>query len=616
MGGIHRKSLAVLLAVVVLAVGLCVIPDFSVSASPDEGGRVPYTFHFETLHTASAYGSIISVLRDMELALDQPIEAVGWLATDEGVSAYQYLWLPMGGSTAEWITVENASIQPRDDLAAAGVGYVSGHATAGFKFSIAPPDGTPEGYYDVYIRALDGMGTPCDLAAILNLRYGEPDPVSDEGQTISIPRIEREGGASLFGGAYIEDGAICLPPDGGIRLGELNLAAFETVKITYTTPEPENVEGERIPILGLKSAGQYSYGKGEEAYNTTHSLAYAPLQEGAGELSMDLSACGHDGEVWLTGHLGGEIRITEIRFVAVGYSGDRVAARINFSKELVSAYFSGYNHTAAKGITDPTMGEVLRLEVQDATGDPFVYFRAGDLLRAHDIALDADEYKYMVFLYRADPANNHDRMNLYLCAGRITAATEECNQGVSLKKDGKWHYLLVDLTQRANWEGIINGWRFDYISAESDPGDGVEFASVQFFRTAEAAQRAASADPAAREPYFAGDPIVIRDMSEEESTSDRDFILNPEDTYEVTEPESDPVTEPETPPQSQTTAPLPDTQAPDSDAIDSIGSEPSTPGRGCASVLTSLTPILLSSAALPLLARRKYLIAKGESHEA
>ena len=235
-----RTICALLLAVCLAVAGLCTSLTMAVSASSDEGGRVPYRFHFETLHTTNAGGTVIQVLRDQRMELGESLEAAGWLATAEGVSAYQYLWLPAGGGTGEWITVKNPHIAPRKDLTAAGIEYPSGHSTAGFTLNITPPEGTSEGYYDVYIRALDGMGTPCDLAALLNLRYGDPDLVSASGQTVSIPRIEREGETSLLGGATVDGGQLRIPPDGRVRLGNLNLASFEAVKITYVflTPTP------------------------------------------------------------------------------------------------------------------------------------------------------------------------------------------------------------------------------------------------------------------------------------------------------------------------------------------------------------------------------------------
>ena len=149
MSGYFRRRFALILAILLAAAGLWVPLSMTVSASPDEGGRVPYRFHLETLHTTSAGGSMIQVVRNLELERGQSMEAAGWMATAEGVSAYQYLWLPAGGGVGEWITVKNPHITHRHDLTAAGIEYPSGHSTAGFTLSITPPEDTPEGYYDL-----------------------------------------------------------------------------------------------------------------------------------------------------------------------------------------------------------------------------------------------------------------------------------------------------------------------------------------------------------------------------------------------------------------------------------------------------------------------------------
>ena len=588
-----RKGIALLIVFTLLVAGLLAIPSFAVYAAPDDGGRVPYRYSFDKIHTKSHSDTRLVVLRDLELELGQPLEVAGWLATDEGISAYQYLWLPAGGGSGEWVTLTDAKISPRPDLAGAGVPYVSGHSTAGFSFSITPPADTADGYYDVYIRALDGMGIPCDLAALLSLRYGEPDLITVASQRISFPRVGREGAASLFGGATVTEEAIILPPDGGVKLGRFNLAGFEAVKITYEAVNPE-APG-KTPVLGLKSAGTYSYGKGSEGYNLTDDLAYAPLSPEQNEILLDLTGCDDHSDVWLTGHLNAEVRITKVELVCNGYGTDRVAAKIYLSEELISTYFASYNYTELKPLADPTLGDVLRMEVKEDTNDPFAFFHAGRLLKDHDIVLDASEYKYMVILYRAGTANNTTRMNLYLCAGNITGATEACNQGVTLQNDGRWHYLLVDLTQRENWDGIINGWRFDYISGNSDAGDYVDFASVQFFRTSEAAKRAASADPAKGTAFHTGDPFVIKDLSEEQDrgTDGETPAIDPADTYVVTEPATEPPTEPPTDPADETQAPSPEDTTPPP-------AETDPPGKGCRSTLliSSVLPALCIPALL------------------
>ncbi len=604
-----KRGLAALLILILVFVP--VISALSVAAAPDEGGRVPYQFSVDNLNGHGVGGTMIGVIRDLHLPLGESITAGGWLATPEGVSVYQYLWVPSGGGHAEWRTVEKVSMTPRGDLAAAGIPHASGHGSAGFSLTIDPPVDLSEGTYDVYIRALDGMGLPCDLVALLNLRYGDPDPDDGKKHGISFSRILREGGGSLAGNATVAPEGITLAEEGRVRLGELNLTAFACMRITYTAENADAGVGEgRKPILGLKSAGKHGYGTAGQSYNLTDNLVYAPLDPatGAGVMEIDLTEMNHYGDVWLTGYLGGEVTVTGIEFVYHGYVTDRVAAKIYLSGDVLN-YFVGYNHSTAAGISDAALGDVLRMEVKEETNDPFAHFNAGALLAENGIKLDADEYKYMVFLYRADKNNNSDRMNLYLCSGPITGATEACNQGVTLQKDGKWHYLLVDLSQKENWGGIINGWRFDYISADSDAGDGVEFASVQFFRTAEAARKAASQDPAKQTPYKSGDPVIFRDMSEESNTEKEIYVIPDEDSYIETEPETAPPASPETTP----TTGFDDSDSPaDTTAAPSETSQAPTKGKGCASAVAPLVAILAVVAPIPLVTKKN---VKEKHHE-
>jgi hypothetical protein len=605
---IFRKRAAAVLVILILLVSACLVP-LSVASAPDEGGRVPYQFSVDDLNGKGVGGTMIGVIRDLHLPLGQSITAAGWMATGEGVSAYQYLWVPTGGGYAEWKTVENVTITARGDLAAAGIPYASGHGSAGFSLTLEPPEDLAEGVYDVYIRAIDGMGIPCDMVALLNLRYGDPDVDDGNKHAISFPRIMREGETALAGKASVSPEGIILHEDGRVRLGELNLAAYAQMRITYTAVHADTGVGEgRKPILGLKSSGKHSYGIAGGAYNITDNLMYAALDPatGAGVLEVDLTNVKYYGDVWLTGYLGGKVTITGIEFVYHGYVTDRVAAKIHLSEELVD-YFSGYNFTNTLGISDPILGDVLRLEVKEETNDPFVFFNAGKLMSENEIILDADEYKYMVFLYRAHENINSDRMNLYLCSGPITGATEACNQGVTLQRDGQWHYLLVDLSQKENWGGIINGWRFDYVSAQSDPGDAVDFASVQFFRTLDGASQAASQDPLGQQPYHRGDPAVLRDMSEEGNAEKENFVIPDEDSFTVTEPEtaSPAASEPSEP--SVTTEPE-ETQPPVGESGPSAETAQPPKPKGCASVLMPLTGIL-AVAAFSVLVKKEY---KGE----
>ena len=541
-----QKGVAILLAVVMITAALTVVSITTAYAAADSGGRVPYQYAFEQILSDRFDDTRMGVLRNRHLPLGQTLTADGWLATAEGVTRYQYLWLPVGEQAGEWQDVTTQRITARSDLSAAHIPYASGHSTAGFRLTIDPPSDATEGYYNVYIRGVDGMGVPCDLVALLNLRYGDPDRDDGKKYGISFPRVLREGEGALAGDATVTAEGIVLGEDGRVRLGDLNLTAFEQLRITYTVAEENGgVEEGRRAVLGLKSSGDHSYGAAGDPYDLTDNVLYAalPAQGEGGVLEMDLSDVTHSGELWLTGYLGCRVTVTDIELTYNGYGTDRVAAKIYLSEDLVSEYFGGSNSTVAKGVKDPLLGDVLRLEVSQDTNDPYIHFDAGALLGEYEINLDADEYKYMVLLYRAETCNNGQYMNLYLCSGNITGATEDCNQGVKLKKDGNWHYLLVDLSQKANWGGIINGWRFDYISSDSDQGDAVEFATVQFFRTYEAARTAASREIAKQQPYHCGDPAVIRDMSEEGGSEGDDFVIPSEDSYVGSETVTEATTE-------------------------------------------------------------------------
>ena len=575
----------------------------SVLAAPDEGGRVPYRYSLDNINGYTTSGDMIGMIRDLKLGRGEAITATGWLATDEGVSHYEYLWLPAGGGAAEWQRVTDAEILARPDLTKAGTPHASGHKTAGFRLTIQPPAEQEDGMYDVYLRGVDGMGNTCDLVVLLNLCYGEPDLDDGSSLLLSFSRIQREGETSVAGNATVTAAGtaagITLSEEGRVRLGQFNLAVFEQMRITYTcTGAAEGLGTGRRPILGLKSAGTHGYGQGGSAYNMTDSLVYAAIESTAtgGVLEVDLSACDYAGDVWLTGYLGSDVTITAVELIYNGYVSQRVAAKIRFSEDLLS-YFSSYNYSTATGVTDPVLGDVLRMETTDETNDPFIFFSAGKLLKDHGIVLDADEYKYMVVLYRAEPTNRRSNTTFYLCAGAITGATEACTHTFNIQKDGKWHYYLMDLSQKDTWTGLINGWRFDFLSGDSATGDAVEFATVQFFRTREAATAAAGRDPGEQEAFTRGEEAILRDMSEEQDSADHAFPVDPEDAYVVTEAETEPPAEP---------SPTPtETPAPGTDASTEAPDTTETPAAPCGASLAALPALLTVSMGAVLLRGRR-----------
>ncbi len=597
----HRcKRIGLLLAVILLLPCLAgVIP-----SSAADGRRVPYSYAIDDVNGKAVSGSMIGVIRDMSLPFGGEINAKGWVATPEGISGYQYLWVPVGGAEASWQTVKEVSIFERGDLLPAGVPHQSGHGTAGFSLRFQPPEGTAAGYYDVYIRALDGMGVACDLVALLDLRYGEVDYDDRRAHRISFPRLLCEGEEATAGSPTVTEGALILGDGDRIRLGYLNLLPFEQMRITYTVSPDGLWAGDgRRPILGLKSSGKHGYGTAGESYNLTHNLVYDALDPDTDEgvLEVDLTDCTYNGEVWLSGYLGADVTVTDIELIYSGYVTARVPVTIRFSSDLTEGYFRGNNRTSLIGVTDPVLGDVLRMEVNEATNDPYVHFDAGKLLEEHGLLMDADDYKYMVILYRAEAHNAIQNANFYLCAGAIQGATESCTKRSEWTGDGRWHYMLLDLSETENWTGLINGWRFDFLNGQTNPGDAVEFASVQFFCDEDAALEAARRDPMQDQAFHAGDSPVEKKAVE--NTGEGNYVINPEDTYVVTEPVDTPTAEPADPPTDPSVPPS-DTTA---SSQNGDGDTQPTGSKGCASHVSWWMLALLPAAAVLALKRRKRL---------
>jgi hypothetical protein len=157
--------------------------------------------------------------------------------------------------------------------------------------------------------------------------------------------------------------------------------------------------------------------------------------------------------------------------------------------------------------------------------------------------------------------------------------------------------------------------RFDIISRDCVPGNAMEFASMQFFRTREAAEAAASQRIGDLKAYDQDtDPAVIRDMTEEQESAGGDFVMDDADTYVVTEAPTEPPTEPSAEP--STDAPEEATVHP---SAPSDGEEPPADGgdtapkkQGCSSALSALTLTVLPVAALLLRARNTSRKGKGE----
>lgn len=588
-----------------LALTLCSVGAISGTAKADLR-RVPYQFSVDQITDGSPFGgaSTIHIYHDYVFPADGTLSMAGWVATDEGIDHYEYAWVTDYHHAPVWQRASGERITARGDLSATGVPYPGGHGTAGFSFDVLPLAGMSDGYYDLYVRAVTGDGVGCDLALFSHMMYGTPDDDDGEKRIVSFPRLEKTQGALVR--TEVSEAGLAMTNASVAFLGEMSLDVFERVEITCSLSQ--SYVAERQALIGFKSAPEHLYGDGEGLYDLTDHITALPLNTDTTDpqtVALDLSKVdlkAHDG-VYLSAYVKNGVTLTvhEIKLTYRGKGYDRTAAKIYFSSDVIGR-FSGINLVTLQGVNDAVMGDVLRIEVIEETNDPFAHFNASSLMSDHDIRLSADDYKYMVVLARASADNQNDSMTFYLCAGSIYGATEACTYTHRIIPDGQWHYYVFDLTARENWKGGINGWRFDIINGNCRPGDYVDFASVQFFSTKEAAEAAASASVTKNdEPYALGKPAVVRDDAEDQIVSNAPVIFKDGDWFE--EMTTAPETEPSTPPEETDHSDPAVTLNPEESQMEEVTGE-STPAEGCSSLISAI-PLILSIPLICILKKKK-----------
>ena len=600
-----HKRLCLLMTAALLTVFLGT-PALAVRAEAGPADRrVPYMFFIDELFgKGSASGDERPYVdKNWTMRLGQKTVFSGWLAVEEGVARYEYAFVPQDDAFPEWKACEDVVISKRPDLARAGIPYPTGHDTAGFSLAVTAPE-SGDGYYDFYLRGVSGDDVYCDLLIVVNVAVGAPDTDDGRIRTVNLARLARDD-ANLTGGSFTDDDAAMLSGKGVLSLGWFDLGLFESAEIRYSTGADfvSKLNGDQA-ILGLKSAPGGSragsrpdpYTMDDGRYDMTDNAAYIAIDAGSGAVRLDLTEAAAVGELYLTAYLFGadQVRIESVSFVYAGGGADRVAVKVYFSGDL-EPYFYSPNLLQVRNVRDDVMGDVLRFEVPEATNDTYIHFNFEGLLDTKGVKLSADDYKYMVILYRARKGNLGNHTTFYLCPGAIGGPTEACTKTFNASCDDKWHYLVLDLHTPDTWSGIIHLWRFDIIQGNANAGDYMDFATIQFFRTQEAAEKAASASlsgPA--DPYTCGGDPILLDMSEEEALAAThiDFAPAAERVYVFEEPATEPptgaVTEPETEPASGTgTEPVTNEDVTD------------TPSGGCRSSLPAL--ILLPAPAAPIL---------------
>lgn len=142
---------------------------------------------------------------------------------------------------------------------------------------------------------------------------------------------------------------------------------------------------------------------------------------------------------------------------------DGTATNLDFTEGENLNIFGSLNSTEVSYDSDE---KAAKLTVTG--GDPFCYI---DYVAA-STELIAENYKYLEIVYKI-PTTNKSREHgcqLFFCCDTQMAPSEECSVRLDLKKDGKYHTLLIKLSDLSYWQGNVNFVRFDYFNG-AENGD-------------------------------------------------------------------------------------------------------------------------------------------------
>lgn len=134
---------------------------------------------------------------------------------------------------------------------------------------------------------------------------------------------------------------------------------------------------------------------------------------------------------------------------------------------------SGLNDASVALGTDAS-GDKCLVVTSKASEDPQIVMNFSKL-----DTISASTYKYLVVTAKTSAANTNARM--YLCAGSIAGATEDCAKGWQWKNDGLWHDYLIDLSALTNWTGNVNSIRFDFFDGTTAADSVLYLRSVKFY---------------------------------------------------------------------------------------------------------------------------------------
>ena len=154
------------------------------------------------------------------------------------------------------------------------------------------------------------------------------------------------------------------------------------------------------------------------------------------------------------------------------------------TKPRPTTVFNYAHHAEFELVMDSTYGSVLKLTTAGDAYDPYVSFNYAAYMRGLGLdSVNADDCKYVVITLRGENCSCND-FELYYYAGIMEDATPgyQTTATFDATSDG-WQRIVFDLSS-ASWEGDVNGFRLDFLTAPEGAGESVYIYSIDFFKTA------------------------------------------------------------------------------------------------------------------------------------
>ena len=152
----------------------------------------------------------------------------------------------------------------------------------------------------------------------------------------------------------------------------------------------------------------------------------------------------------------------------------------NWKKMLTNA-----NQCDYEIVKDAECNYVLKLTTKDGANDPFIMLSYKDYMRKFGLtAVSADDYKYIVLKIKAENVTG-DGFELFYAAGKTSGPVGGYSKVATFDQTNTdWQYVIYALSQAPGWEGKINMFRFDFLTAPSGGGETVYIASIDMYKTA------------------------------------------------------------------------------------------------------------------------------------